>query len=580
MSPEQASGGAVDKRADIWAFGVVLYEMLAGGRLFEGESAAYVLADVLRSEPDLDRLPPHAPAEIRRLVRRCLNKRVDQRLHDIADARLVIDEVIAGTDNAGIPELVAEAAGHGIAPARALRPAHAGALSLVVALVAAAFGWWFASRSPAEPPPVRVFEIGTDLYSVSAVTLSPDGEKMVLAGRAQEGLESELYLRRMDDTELAPLPGTIGAGQPFFSPDGNWIGYWGTDEDSGPRSLRKVSLEGASLDIQSFDDLFLFDPHWTVDDTIMFARSAPLRSGLIQVIPAEGGTPTEVVESSDDEASVLGGSLSEPRLLPGGGILLQVARGEFEVMRTDIVVYSPATRVADVLVPDANTPRFVAPSYLFYGRGGSVWMAEYDPYGSPVTGPPTLVLQGVSSSRTSTSYDVAGDGTIAYSPGEFREPSSAPTQRRLVTIDRQGVEQPTGIAATGLGAPRHTPHRRRIAVTRFEDGDTHVWVYDAVTGAEQRTPSVRERNTSPRWSPDGEWVYFDASGEDAAEIYRARPDFPGEAPELLGEGGGTGCWTSRPMGASCSPRRAASTSRFCPSTAKRPRCSSRPIATS
>ena len=266
MSPEQARGKAVDKRADVWAFGCVLYEMLTGKRAFEGEEVSDTLAAILRGDPNWDALPPNTPATIRRLLRRCLDKDPRERLHDISDARFELKEAIAASrervSTVALP----------VAAARTL-PRWRGVAMLALGLVAggalAATTVSFATR----PHPTRVarltitpsgaaalFVTGTD----RDLAISADGTRVVFVG----GNGSQLFTRALDQLEPLPLSGVGAPHHPFISSDGEWIGYF-----DGASGLKKVSVSGGPpITICRCASVVARGATWGPDDTIIFCR--------------------------------------------------------------------------------------------------------------------------------------------------------------------------------------------------------------------------------------------------------------------------------------------------------------------
>jgi serine/threonine-protein kinase len=233
MSPEQARGKNADKRADIWSFGVVLYELLTGERLFAGEDAAETLAAVIHKQPDLHKLP----VRVRKLLRRCLEKDPKKRLRDIGDAWDLLEEEKAPIEPAAI-----------IATSRPPLVGAGWVTAVVFAIIAAGLGWmlWRAMR-PVEHPLVRLdVDLGSDVslpapnLVTSSVVLSPDGTRLAYAATASGG-QSRLFTRRLDQPKATELPGTEGAGGPFFSPDGLWIGF------STLGKIGKISVEGGAV---------------------------------------------------------------------------------------------------------------------------------------------------------------------------------------------------------------------------------------------------------------------------------------------------------------------------------------------
>ena len=294
MSPEQAAGKQVDKRGDIWSFGVVLFEMLTGRRLFTGETVSHVLGGVLRIEPDWNTLPDATPQAVRRLLRRCLQKERKQRLHDVADVRLDLEE---GTTSQPTDETAPNAL-----PEAVWRQALPWVTGLILAAVTGV-AVWALTGAPSVPPP-RVTRshimlpsgaatMGTSVHNL--IALSPDGTNLAYAGSDQ------LYLRAMDQLDAAPIRGTEGATEPFFSPDGQWIGFWADGR------LQKVSAAGG-LPVTLCETAEPYGASWSSDDTIFFTT---LGVGISQ-LPGVGGTPEIVIPEEDDIA------LLRPQALPGG----------------------------------------------------------------------------------------------------------------------------------------------------------------------------------------------------------------------------------------------------------------------
>ena len=233
MSPEQAKGRAVDKRADIWAFGVVCYEMLAGQRAFKGEDISETLASVLKDTPDFRALPANTPPGLRRLLERCLERDVKNRLRDIGDARIVLDEIARGGASADAPATVATS--------RASRPtgitAAAAVTALAIGLVAGRWMWNRNGQAGAAPVLVRLsVPAPAGVTAVSDVAVSPDGTFVVFMGTGTG--DQQLYLRRLDELAPRPIDRTVSASQPFVSPDGKWIGFVRSNH------LEKIAVSG------------------------------------------------------------------------------------------------------------------------------------------------------------------------------------------------------------------------------------------------------------------------------------------------------------------------------------------------
>ena len=477
MSPEQARGQEVDRRADVFAFGCVVFEMLAGCRAFSGETASDVLAAILRGDPDWSRLPTGTPPEVVRLLRRCLAKEPRQRLHDIADARIVLEER---------PELE-EVQVPGLGSRRlAVVPWVVAAVALSVAALAltragtSGRGAGLARRvtipvAPAErlSPPLEVRQ---------PFDLSPDGEVLAFVGR--DGSGSRIYVRRLDTFEAAPIQGTEGAATPVFSPDGRWIAF------VAGQQVMKVALSGgAPVALAQAPDVHGLA--WGPDDTILYQPS--WGPGLLRV-SSEGGEPQRVTEGAPGEGAHLW-----PEFLPGGDwVLFTVWRvGGFTDMSIHAV--SLATGRTKPVVDAAYGARYAAGGHLLFMRQDTLMAAPFDAGAVAVTGEAVAVVPDlrVNLNNWNRFYDVATNGSLVYVAGGARW-----MDQELVWMDHDGHAGPALAHTAPFLLPRLSPDDGRVAVN-VQGPTFQAWVIDLRSGSQTRMNGV-EDSGGAIWMPDGE----------------------------------------------------------------------------
>jgi Tol biopolymer transport system component len=490
MSPEQARGRAVDKRADIWAFGCIVYEMLAGAPTFGGESTTDILADVVTREPDWSRLPAGVPDRITELLKRCLQKNPKDRLRDIADARFEIEHASRGPAVSRV-----KAAAPVQTPSSPLRTigwfAAGAAAATAVVLIASPF-----RGEPAAPPaPVRTTvslppDTTLALGRGSAVALSPDGRLLAFAGRSKG--QTQLYLRPLDRFEAAPLAGTDGATNPFFSPDGRWIGFFAAEK------LKKVSIDGGAP-VTIADALNPRGEAWAADDTIFITASN--NSGISRVA-ARGGKLEPFTTLAEGELSH-----RWPRLLPDGKTLLfsvwndagwEVSR--IAAQRTDRQTKTPVVEIG------GGYPRYIRDAgrrgFLVYARSEGLLASAFDEASAAAIGQAVPVVDGVLTNLSGgAQFDLSASGALAYVPGSFEESS-----RDLVWVGRDG--KPASPVMTFRGLTRTwalSPDGQRV--TRSTTGD--VWVDELATGRSTRITTRPELgNFNAGWTGDGTQVFF------------------------------------------------------------------------
>ena len=500
MSPEQARGQEADRRGDIWAFGCVLYEMLAGKRAFEGATFSETVAAVLDREPDWKALPPETPPGELRLMKRCLQKEKDKRLHDIADARLELEETLAAPAPASSEETASAVIAHG--PRTSWRGL-VGSRSfwfIVGGLLVGAGVWVLGTSRPlAERPVVRLAiplpsPDTVDVGTAHAVAISPDGRELAyVAARAGR---SQIYLRALERLETKPIPGTEGGDVPFFSPDGLWLGFFVESE----RKLKKVPLSGGAPTTVC-DAGFPRGASWGSDGTIVFTRDGS--SGLVRV-SAEGGTP-EVFTTLD--AGRHESSHRFPEVLPDGQAVVYTVKTDETQPWEDarIEAFSVRTRQRYLLIRGGTSASYAA-GHLIYQRAGALWAAPFDPVRLEVAGPSVLVLEGVSSSGESGSSDfgVSRDGSLVYVPGKLRG-----TDRRLVRVNRAGKSRPLVDSRREFSSLSLSPDGRRLALT-IEAANDQIWVYD-LERSTLSPQTLRGNNNEVIWTPDGRRLTFSST---------------------------------------------------------------------
>jgi serine/threonine-protein kinase len=503
MAPEQARGKEVDRRADIWAFGVVLYEMLTAQRLFKGDDLSETLASVIKEEPKLGR----APGQVQRLLRCCLEKDATQRLQYIADWRLLLEEPTAAATSAE------RGARQWLWPAVAATVT----LALGIALVA----WWRATQ-PADHPLTRLdVDLGADVSLPApgpntSVVISPDGTRLVYAS----GTPPTLFTRRLDQSKATELHGTQGAVRPFFSPDGQWVGFYSAGK------LNKISVEGGAV-VTMADLPNLFGVSWSEDGSILVSDRNLLR------IPAAGGTPETLTPVGKGELL-----LALPHLLPGGKAVLfeNVASPDPDTINSEVLTL--ADRHRKVLARGAISPRYVATSgtigHLIYVNKATLFAIPFDPEKLETRGTAVPVLDDVAYSRTGGDgqFDVspapAGHGTLVYRRGAG---GGAPAMNTLQWVDPTGKREALLAKPGFYSNPILSPDGKRLALLVTEGGGTDVWVYDPQRDAMTRLTFGGAQYFSPVWSPDSQHIVFASRGNNG--IFQARADGASQPQALL-----------------------------------------------
>ncbi len=492
MSPEQARGKTLDRRTDIWSFGCVFYEALTGKKAFPGETVSDILAAILEREPDWMALPARTPLKIRDLLRRCLQKDPHRRQQHVGDARIEIDEPSES------PVTV---------------PRHR-YLPWTVAAVVSGIALWSLLRPVAEPeravsrftvnlPPEQALTHPND----SAVALSPDGRRLVYV----DGVERRLYVRSLDQLEARPIPGTEGALTAFFSPDGEWVGFY----TGNPTKLKKVRFD-SQLPIVLCDAQDAWGASWGPGENILFAPRA--LSGLSRV-SASGGAQSVVTTPDTTQGET---SHRRPEFLPDGKSALFTILTDTGSSR--IALLSLETGDYRVLFEGGSHARYVHTGHVVYANDGMLLAAPFDLERLEVTGEPVPILEGVwtNSQNGTAHFAVSRDGTLAYVPPIAEE-------RTLVWVDRAGAVRPILETRRVFEDPRLSPDGRRLAVTIRDDG-YHIWVYEIARDILTRLSLGSNNEEAPVWAPDGSRLVFMIGPP--ANLFWQRADGSGEAERL------------------------------------------------
>ena len=527
MAPEQAKGRAVDRRADIWAFGVVLYEMLTGLRLFDAEDTSETLAAVLTRDVSLTTLPAAVPARLRALLRDCLIRDPRQRLRDIGDARIALEQIIAGAPG----EVSTPASVTGVVPAwrRALPWASTAALAAGLAAVIVLWAPW---RS-APPPRVTRTTITTSGPAALTITgidrdlaLSPDGTHVVYVGNNG----TQLFVRPLETLEPVAIASGGSLRGPFVSTDGQWVGFV-----DNTNTLKKVAITGGPLITLASVDGGSRGATWAPDDTIIFATDNPA-TGL-QRVSAAGGTP-EVLTRPDraqGEADHLW-----PEILPGGRVVLFTIvsqTGGLEMAR--VAVRDLRTGTHKVLLRSGSHGHYVASGpaspkrgeggHLVYVAAGTLRAIPFDPnrletHGTAVPVPPRLVTTGTGAGD----FAVATDGTLVYVdvPGSF-----AAHARTLVWVDRTSKEAPVAAPPRAYLHSRLSPDGTRVALA-IGDQENELWIWDLRRAMLTRLTLDSGTDWFPVWTPDGRRIIFSSNRGGQPNLWWQAADGTGAAERL------------------------------------------------
>ena len=479
MSPEQARGQMADRRSDIWSFGVVLFEMLTATRAFGGDTVSDTLAAVLRADPGLDQLPAETPQAIRRLLRRCLEKDPRRRLQSIGEARIVLEDLLAGQGDE--PEAVA-----GPASRRVWGwPLLAG---IILGSLLAGAGLW-SLRPPPPESPVRKSRLllPAELAGGPQPAVSPDGAKVAYR------LGASLWVRHLDQWQSRELPGTAEASSPFWSPDSQSIGYF-----QGGR-LWKIVIDGGQGTVVC--DLAVESPDaaWRDDGTIVFTS----RRGPLYVVSERGGDPRPLVELAGETEL----DFHHASVLPDGrGLLLTVHRSAGSADTIDVWRDGQRKTLLQVENMSLAHPVYDRSGYLVYSRAGSndgIWAAPFSLAALELTGEPFLV------SKDGWFDSVSRDGTLVHTSGATR-------LREMVWVDRDGdVTGTIGKPQRRMLIPALSPDETRVAVGAETSNNRDIWIHDVDRGTTTRLTFDESRQARPSWLPSGnEIAYLSVDGGD------------------------------------------------------------------
>ena len=507
MSPEQARGSAVDRRADLWALGAVLYEMLTSTRLFDGATVSDTLAHVLTREPDWTVLPPNTPPSIRRLLRRCLEKDRKRRLDSASAARLEIEDALTAPTEVS-PTTAVTTASRRVGPV-------AIASVLGGALVAALAVWILMRPAAAVPAPPTRFTITPP----AALPLTPQGldrdvalapDDSFLVYRAGSG---QMVVRRLDRLDASALAGVTNARAPFVSPDSRWIGFV-----ENVYSLKKVAVSGGSpIALARLPGGGPRGASWVDDATIIVATNDQ-KTGLLRV-PAGGGEPT-VLTTPDPAHGEVGHWF--PSALPGGrAVLFTIAAAQ--QANVQIVVLDLQTGQRTTLLRGGSDAHYVASGHLVYVAGGALFAVRFDLARRAVVGDPVRVVEGVSvSTQGAANTAVTLAGTLLYVPSG----AGGATLRSLVWVDRQGHETPIPAPPRAYLSARLSPDSTRVVVNAY-DQENDIWVWDLARQTLTRLTFDPAIDAAPVWTPDGRRLVFASNRGGVYNLYARAADGTG-----------------------------------------------------
>jgi eukaryotic-like serine/threonine-protein kinase len=489
MAPEQMKAQSVDHRADIFALGAILHEMLLGSPAFRRDSRIATVNAVLESDPP--ELSDDVAPAIRRTIRRCLEKTPDDRFQSAQDLAFAL-----GSLSDASPAVASR--GRRRSGAFTIDWRLAATAVVLAAAAAAAVTWRVGSTSSSPTRSTKRFLFHPPAaLTTELIDLSRDGRRLAFVAAVQPTVP-QLFVKALDEVDAKPVAGTEGAYAPFFSPDGEWVGFW-TD-----RKLKKVATRGGTP-VTLCDAPAFMRGSWGDGGQILISQR---ELGLMRV-SAEGGEP-EVVTTPDQARGEI--DHHAPHWLPGGRAFLFTLHAGPEIFR--VAVRSVDTGEQRTLIEDGFDARYVDSGHIVYGRANSLLAAPFDLERLAVTGPSVPVVENAFTVIDSgvAAFSVASDGTLAYLPAE------APARRTLTWVDRSGKAEPLPAAPQAYDFPALSPDGRRVAVQISEGARNHIFVYELGTDLLRRI-TQEGSESRPLWSPDGKRLTYAARRNEERHLF-------------------------------------------------------------
>jgi Tol biopolymer transport system component len=519
MAPEQARGKAVDRRADIWAFGVVFYEMLSGHQPFSGggETITDVLAAVITKTPDWTLLPSDTPPSLRHLIERCLDKDVKRRLRDIGEARIALEQ-----------PMPSEAETKPAQVRNSRWPWIVSAATLLASIILAVMYWRATQLAPSRAMRFNV-DLGPDLTLSSplggAAVLSPDGDRLVYAGETAGGT-TRLFTRTLDQTQAAAMPDTEGAAGPFFSPDGQWVGFF------AHATLRKIRVGGGSA-VTLCDAPSQRGGSWSEDGSIIAALNS---TGGLSRVPQDGGAAQTFAKLSIENRDH---THRWPQVLNGSDAVLFTAHEDsLNFDEASIVVQSLKDGTRKTLHRGGYYGRYVpanpsAPrkGFLVYIQRGTLFAAPMDAGRLELTGPPVAIAEGVMGNPDTggAQFDISRSGMLVFQAGK-------PASQKWVLdlLDSTGKSRPLLTVPGSYTSPRFSPDGSLIALNILEGHGNDIWLYEWQRDRLSRLTFQGNGVFSAVWFPNGKYIAFSSAKHGgAANVYWMRADGSGDMVRLM-----------------------------------------------
>jgi serine/threonine-protein kinase len=510
MSPEQARGRAADQRSDVFAFGCVLFEMLAGQQAFQGEDVSDVLASVIKTDADFNLLPSNLNPRLCELLRRCLAKNRRERWHAMGDLRIELEAI------SGDPHGLNFGAVHGIERRAVWKLAIAFAVAAL--LMAAGTGIVVWRSRPSQQAQIARFSFPLPegqhftATGLNVMAISPDGAEIVYVANNQ------LYLRAIGEMEARPIQGTAtDPVAPFFSPDGKWVGFLSRRD----HKLEKVSITGGeAVPIRDAGNQ-PWSASWGPNDEILMAHP----TGDIERVSPNGGKPESVVTAKPGEI------FDWPQFLPGADAILftmasSTNRSADRWDKAQIVVQSLKSGGRQVLIDGGSDARYVPTGHIVYALGSTLFVVRFDVKKLQTLGSPVPILEGVMRSPAAD-FSFSNNGSLVYVPGAW------PEQERIVAlVDRTGVRKLLNVPPGNYVQPRISPNGQELVLEKDEGSDRFVAICDLMGTTPLRRLTFGGHNERPLWSHDGQRIVF-ASDRDGGEALFWQPANGNGPAELL-----------------------------------------------